>query len=134
MRVLIDSNVLFSAVYSNGSIPHQAFLKAVEPPYQCMICEQSFEEMRRAYNRKFPDKIGALERFIASALPVIEVIPVPSSTHPDEDEIRDPNDRPILRAAIRAGADIIITGDNDFLESAISNPRIMTPAQFVQML
>jgi putative PIN family toxin of toxin-antitoxin system len=93
-----------------------------------------FNELRRAYNREFPDKIGALERFIASALPVIELIPVPPSTHPDEDEIRDPDDRPILRAAIKAGADIIITGDNDFLESAISNPRIMTPAQFVQML
>ena len=134
MKVLIDSNVLFSAVYSNGSIPHQAFMKAVEPPYQCVICEQSFEELRRAYNRKFPDKVGALERFIASALPVIEAVPVPLSTHPDEGEIRDSDDRPILRAAIRAGAEIIITGDNDFLESAISNPKIMTPAQFVQMV
>ena len=56
------------------------------------------------------------------------------TTKDDEDEIRDPDDRPILRAAIKAGADIIITGDNDFLESAILNPRIMTPAQFVQMV
>ena len=64
-----------------------------------------FNELRRAYNREFPDKIGALERFIASALRVIEVIPVPPSTHPDEDEIRDPDDRPILRAAIKAGVD-----------------------------
>jgi len=134
MRVLIDSNVLFSAVYSKGSIPHQAYMKAVEPPYQCLICVQTFEELRRAYNRKFPDKIGALERFIASALPVIEVVQVPLSHHPDENEIRDPDDRPILRAAIKAGADIIISGDNDFLDSTITNPKIMTAAQFVQMV
>ncbi|MCL2707028.1 MAG: putative toxin-antitoxin system toxin component, PIN family [Dehalococcoidia bacterium] len=134
MRVLIDSNVLFSAVYSKGSIPHQAFMKAVEPPYQCLICEQTLEELRRAYNRKFPDKVDALERFIASALPIIEVVSVPPSQHPDEDEIRDPNDRPILLAAIKADAEIIITGDNDFLESTISNPNIMTAAQFVQLM
>ena len=133
MRILIDSNVLFSAVYSKGSIPYQAYFKAVEPPYQCLICEQTFEELRRAYNRKFPDKIGALERFITSALPVIEVVHVPPSQYPDENEIRDPDDRPILRAAIKAGADIIITGDNDFLESVLTNPKIMTAAQFVQM-
>ena len=134
MRILIDSNVLFSAVYSNGSTPHKAYMKAVEPPYQCLICEQTFEELRRAFNRKFPDKVGALERFIASALPVIEVVPVPPSPHPDEDEVRDPDDRPILRAAIKASADIIISGDNDFLESTITNPKIMTAAQFIQMV
>lgn len=66
------------------------------------------------------------ERFIATALIVVEVIPVPVSLHPDEDEIRDVNDRPILRAAIKATADILLTGDKDFLESGIRHPKIMT--------
>ena len=133
MRVLIDSNILISAAYSNGSIPHQAYKKAVEPPYQGLICEQSLEEVRRIYNRKFPDKIPAFERFTAAALSVVEIIPVPPSPHPDEDEIRDVNDRPILRAAIKADADILLTGDKDFTESSVTNPKIMTAAQFVQM-
>ena len=42
------------------------------------------------------------------------------------------NDRPILRAAIHAGADILLTGDKDFLESGILNPKIMTAAEFVK--
>jgi len=133
MRVLIDSNVLISAAYSKGSVPHQAFKKAVEPPYQGLICEQSIEEVRRVYNRKFPDKIQSFERFIATALSVVELIPVPPSKHPDEDEIRDITDRPILRAAIKAGADILISGDKDFLESTVTNPKIMKAVQFVQM-
>jgi hypothetical protein len=29
-------------------------------------------------------------------------------------------------------ADILLTGDKDFTESAITQPRIMTAAQFVQ--
>jgi predicted nucleic acid-binding protein len=61
----------------------------------------------------------------------VEVVPVPSARHPDEDEIRDVDDRPILRAAIKAKADILLTGDKDFLESSVTNPQIMTAAQFV---
>ena len=132
MRVLIDSNVLFSAVYSKGSVPHQAFNKAVEPPYQCLICKQSIVELRRAYNKKFPDKISALEQFISFVLSVVEVVPIPHTIHMEEDKIRDADDRPILRAAIKAGADIIVTGDKDFLDSSVTMPTIMTAAQFVQ--
>ena len=134
MRIFIDTNILFSASYVKGSVPYQAFAKTVEPPYQCLISEQNLEEIRRAYKRKLPDKIGALEQFIATALSVIEVVPVPPSTHPDEDEIRDPDDRAILRAAIKGGADIIVTGDKDFLESGLTSPRIMTAAEFLKLL
>ena len=132
INVLFDTNILVSAILNNCSVPYQAYKKAVEPPYQGLICEQSLEELRRVFNRKFPGKIQALERFIASTLSVVEVVPVPVSSYPDEDEIRDIDDRPILRAAIKASADILISGDNDFLESSITNPRIMTAAQFVQ--
>lgn len=46
-------------------------------------------------------------------------------------KIRDVSDRPILRAAIRAGADVLLTGDKDFLESGLKNPAIMTPTEFI---
>ena len=44
----------------------------------------------------------------------------------------DVNDRPILRAAIEAKADVLLTGDKDFLESGVKNPAIMTPAEFLK--
>ena len=44
---------------------------------------------------------------------------------------RHVNDRPILRAAIEAKADVLLTGDKDFLESGVKNPTIMTPAEFL---
>ena len=133
MRVLVDSNILISAAYSKGSIPHQAFKKAVEPPYSALICEQSLEELRRVYIRKFPDKARVFEQFIVLALSAVELVPVPPIKHSAEDEIRDIDDRPILRAAINAKADIILTGDKDFTESSIKNPKIMTAAQFMQL-
>ena len=40
-------------------------------------CEQSIEEFRRVFNRKFPDKIQVFERFLVTAISTIKVIPVP---------------------------------------------------------
>ena len=85
------------------------------------------------FNRKFPGKIYAFESFILSALSVITVIPVPTTPHSAEDLIRDVNDRPILRAAKHANIDIIVTGDKDFLESGLTDPQVMTAAEFVNM-
>ena len=50
-----------------------------------------------------------------------------------ETQIRDVNDRPILRAAINAKADVLLTGDKDFLESGVKNPAIMTPTEFLNI-
>ena len=49
-----------------------------------------------------------------------------------ESQIRDINDRPILRAAIMAKADVLLTGDKDFLESNIKHPKILTPTEFLE--
>jgi putative PIN family toxin of toxin-antitoxin system len=134
VRILIDTNILISAAYSKKGLPRQAFDKAVYSPlYHCLICEQTLEEFWRIANRKFPDRISDFESFMAQALLMIEVVPVPTDTYADEKEIRDVKDLPILRAAINAGADILLTGDKDFTESAVIQPRIMTAAQFVQL-
>lgn len=134
MKVLIDTNILISAAYSKNGIPYQAYKKAVEPPYTGLICEQSLVEMQRIFNRKFPDKIHVFEKFIETALSVLELIPIPSISYPEESEIHDKKDRPILRAAINAGADILLTGDKDFLESTMTHTKIITPAQFIKNL
>jgi predicted nucleic acid-binding protein len=50
-----------------------------------------------------------------------------------EAKIRDPKDRPILRAALNAGADLFLTGDKDFLESSVTDPRIISVPEFLDM-
>ncbi len=62
----------------------------------------------------------------------MELVPIPTDEDISETQIRDVNDRPILRAAIKAKADVLLTGDKDFLESGVKNPMIMTPAEFLQ--
>lgn len=131
MKVLIDTNVLISAALNINSVPFQAYVKAASYPNHGLICEQNVDEMKRIFNKKFPNRISSLDKFLSTALLILELVPIPTSENTSELQIRDVNDRPILRAAIEAKADILLTGDKDFLESGVENPLIMTPTDFI---
>lgn len=132
MRILIDTNVLISAILNPKGTPFQAYLRAVSFPNHALICDQNIEELRRIFNKKFPKRIDALNRFLSIALLSIEIVQIPTDETDSESLIRDTADRAILRAAINANADILLTGDKDFLESGIAHPQILTPAQFLE--
>ena len=74
-----------------------------------------------------------MEYFLSIALMAMEVVSTPNEELEEENYIRDVADRPILRAALNAKADILLTGDKDFLESGVTNPKIMTAAEFIAM-
>ncbi len=133
MRILIDTNVLISAALSANSVPYQAYVKAASYPNHGLNCEQNVDEMKRIFNKKFPKRLTALDKFLSIALLTLKLIPIPTDENISESQIRDVNDRPILRAAIEAKADILLTGDKDFLESGLKNPIIVTPAEFLNM-
>ncbi|MCM1540666.1 MAG: putative toxin-antitoxin system toxin component, PIN family [Blautia sp.] len=132
MRVLIDTNVLISAALSVNSTPFQAYVKVASYPNHGLICEQNVDEMKRIFNKKFPNRLVSLDKFLSAALLTLELIPVPTDEDVSEIQIRDAKDRPILRAAIDAKADVLLTGDKDFLESGVQKLEIMTPAEFLK--
>lgn len=133
MRILVDSNIRISVALNAKGTPYKAFLKAVTHPNKGLICDQNIEELRRIFNRKFPNKINVLEHFLSIALLAMEVVPTPKDEIEEEHKIRDVADRPILRAAVKAQADILLTGDKDFLESSVKIPKIMTATDFLEM-
>ncbi|MDR2570009.1 MAG: PIN domain-containing protein, partial [Oscillospiraceae bacterium] len=90
------------------------------------------DELRRNFNRKFPAKMPAVERFLSIAQYDLITLTPDDGVIEDEENIRDADDRPILRAARKAEVDIFVTGDKDFLESSVTNPKIMTAVQFVE--
>ncbi len=132
MRVLIDTNVLISAALNANGVPFRAYVKAATYPNRGLICEQNVDEMKRIFNKKFPNCLVALDKFLSVALLILELVSIPTGENVSETQIRDVNDRPILRAAIHAKADVLLTGDKDFLESGLENPMIMTPAEFLE--
>jgi len=131
-KIMLDANIIISAIYNPNGTAFQAFQKTSETPYALVLCDQIIDEIRRIFNRKFPQKIPDMERFLAIAHYDLVTLTAEDAAVGDETEIRDVNDRPILRAARKAGVSIIVTGDKDFLESSVIQPKIMTAAQFIQ--
>jgi predicted nucleic acid-binding protein len=125
--------VLISTSLFPGSVPAQAYFKAVSPPYTAVVCDYSIDELHRVYNRKFKDKLYALESFLSLLYRTVKIIDTPPDDEAVEieSEIRDFDDRPILRAALKADVDILITGDKDFLESGLTHPKVVSPADFI---
>ena len=132
MRVFIDTNVLISAALSANGTPFQAYVKPASYPNHGLICEQNVDEMKRIFNKKFPNRLAALDKFLSVALLTLKLVPVPTDENVSETQIRDVNDRPILRAAIETRDDIHLTGGKDLLESGVKSPAIMTPAEFLK--
>ena len=89
----------------NGT-PYQAYVKAASYPNHGLICEQNVDEMNRIYNKKFSNRLAVLNKFLSVALLTLELVPIPTEEDVTEVQIRDVNDRPILRAAIEAKADV----------------------------
>ena len=135
MKILIDTNILISAALFPNSVPAQAYMKAVAPPYDAVVCDYSMDEMRRVYNRKFPERLQDFERFVSLLTLSVEFISTPPIEEQvkKESAIRDANDRPILRAAIAANVDVLLSGDKDFLESGITHPKMLKAAEFLNM-
>jgi len=133
MRIIIDTNVLISAaLYPNGKAD-KAYIKASHEPNVALVSDYSIDEARRVFSRKFPQKIKVLNTFFEKMQGVITVVKTPADKSAEEDVIRDINDRPILRAALKAKATIILTGDKDFLDSGIEKPKMVSPGEFLSL-
>ena len=126
MRILIDTNILFSALLFPHSKPAQALLHAVDH-HEIVLCDRNIAELRDILNRKAPKYLPDAEVLIAE-LPY-ELIPAVDHA---EKLIRDAKDQPILNAAIVADVDVILTGDKDFLSLEMEHPRCLTVAQFLE--
>ena len=132
MKIMIDTNVIISAaLFPNGNTA-KAFFKAMMPPYEPIVCDYIVDELHRKFQEKFPEKQTELEAFLFQALSFIEVVNTPEDAVEAESKVRDVKDRPILRAALDAHADLFLTGDKDFLESSITDPRITGAAEFLE--
>ena len=131
MIIFIDTNILISAALNPNSTPFHAYVKANTLPNRAVISEQVIAEMHRIFEKKFPMKLPALEIFIKQLREHMTIIGNELSYDAKEELIRDRNDRPLLRAAIKANADIILTGDKDFLEAELDKPLPMTASDFL---
>ncbi|MDO5392228.1 MAG: putative toxin-antitoxin system toxin component, PIN family [Eubacteriales bacterium] len=127
MRVLVDTNILISAILFPKSLVAKTFLY-ISDNHSIVFCDQNIRELREVLRRKKPDKLPDAEVLLAELS--YELIP---AAYHAEKLIRDAKDQPILNAAIIADVDVILTGDKDFLSLDMEHPRCMSVVQFLKM-
>lgn len=126
MQILIDTNILFSALIFPNSKPAKALLHSANN-HEIILCKQNITELFDILNRKAPNFVLAAETLLKEMS--YTLIPTVKIT---KQKIRDMKDQPILNAAITSNVDIIITGDKDFLSLDIKRPKCMTAAEFLE--
>ena len=141
MRVLIDTNVLFSRLLSNShasSSIDRLFDSVILERFLLMVPEEVLDELVEAGEKK-PFLANAIStdemhRFIRFLWNVAEILP--RQTNPAPSILRDPRDDFLLIAAAIGDADYLITGDRDLLDirDRLTHPRIVTVSEFLQML
>jgi len=125
MKVMPDTNILFSALLFPESRPAKALFKIIEQD-ELILCDYIISELRNVVLRKRPDLLADIDVLIAQ-LPY-ELVPAPQEP---SKLISDPKDHPILNAAIVAGVDIIISGDRHFLKLKMEHPKTISAAEFL---
>ncbi len=126
LKILVDSNVIISALLWPNSNPANALVVVIQE-HELYLCGQILNELNDVFKRKAPHALSALSKFI-DELDYIKVSEADSGLV----TIGDIKDQPILNAAIAADVDVIITGDKHFLKLDIDKPDIVNPSSFLQ--
>lgn len=63
MRIMIDTNIIISAILFPNSIPSR-FIEEVTSK----LCSHIIDELHRAFNKNFKDKLLHLEKFLSKFL------------------------------------------------------------------
>ena len=127
-RILVDTNVMISALLFPKSKPSQALLLVTEQ-HELVLCDRNIRELKEVLRRKLPRLLPDLEVLLAE----LSYELIPEINHAEK-LIRDIKDQPILNAAIVYNVDIILTGDKDFLCLGMDHPKCMNPSDFLDHL
>ena len=130
MKVFLDTNVLASAAATRGLCAD--VLREVFASHELFISEQVLIELRRVLRLKFSVSQELIDDFIE--LLEQDSIPAQPGQLP-KIELKDSDALTILGAAISAGAEVLITGDQELLAlNRVSNLEIISPRQFWERL
>ena len=111
MRVVLDTNVLVSALISSAGPPRQLLSAVKRGDLALVTSEYQLEELREVLGRE------KLRRYIRSdeARDLVDNLETTGSLVgklPECELSPDPADNPILATAIAGKADLIVSGDN----------------------
>ena len=130
MKVLLDTNVIVSAVTTRGLCAD--VFRAVIGAHELVICPQVIEETDRILRTKFSvpdDLIREYRELIRQDAVLVEPNDLPDIS------IRDKDDAAIIGAAIAGRVDVLVTGDKELQDmGSFRQVRILSPRAFWEEL
>ncbi len=134
-RVFLDSNVIFSGLYSSDGAPGIILEHFIEGRIRVVVSQQVLEEVIRAVKEKLPEALPSLRTLLLNTPP--EVVADPNL--PDIERWTKKlhlGDAAILAAVISSQPDYFITGDRHFFDdqeiAETAGLKIVTPAEFLE--
>jgi putative PIN family toxin of toxin-antitoxin system len=130
VKIFADTNVLVSAFTARGLCAD--LLEVVLADHTLMTGEFVLDELKRVLTKKMKVPEGKVLDTI-QFLRKHHVKPTPDE--PSEVKVRDEDDRWVLESAIRAKADILVTGDKDLLDISknVQPLNIISPRGFWEL-
>lgn len=134
MRVILDTNVLLSALISPHGAPDTIYREWREARFHLVTSDIQLDELRRASRyAKFkgilqPRHVGEMVNNMNRAVVIGRLPPLPGGV-----EVNDPNDAFLLAMALAGEADYLVTGDHRaglLQRGSIGRTRIVNPAAF----
>ncbi len=116
-KIVIDTNVIISAILFNNSPPGKA-VKLANQLGQILLSDVIFQEMQKTITRKKFDRYLSYDsrrQILSKLLLDSELVEITETIT----ICRDPKDNKFLEVAVSGQGDLIITGDQDLL---ILNP------------
>ena len=128
MRVFLDTNVLVSAILTRGLC--RDLLRSALEDHDALVSKLVVDELVKVLR----DKIGVSESELEKALMTLDGLEVVNDQGgvPQTAGL-EPNDAVMLAAAIAAGADVFITGDQGILAESPQLPiDVVSPRRFME--
>lgn len=138
MRVVLDTNVVVSAVIRPSSVPARVlslvYGRRILPVIDLRILADYGEVLARPRLKIPADRASDfLLRFGEVAERVIVMKEAASRFY--QIALPDPDDRPFMEVAVSAAANAIVTGNTDHFPEALLKPvRVLTPRQLLDEL
>jgi putative PIN family toxin of toxin-antitoxin system len=132
VKIVIDTNVLLAAFFGSG-LCHELFERLLETDrITVVVCEHIIAEFRTHAIDKFNTPVRLVnqaERLLRQATHIVEPAEV------DSGAFDDPDDLPVLGAALAANAAVVVTGDKQMLAlQSFHGIQILSPRAFYDRL
>ena len=137
MRIVLDTNVLISAVLSQQGPSHALWDHVLNARLELFVTQALLDEFADVISRdKFAAVLARTTRTsqmlllkLRESAELVASVPLPAPVS------RDPDDDSVIAAAVAAQAAWIVTGDRDLLVlGSYEGIAIITPAQALQAL